>query len=109
MMWDCAEAVAGRRRNTAGFPRIQHGGLTAAIIDESFGFLWLSLRSHGLLPFRGPAFTVHLEVSPPPASCLSHSDDFSHGPRAMLPNFVSRYGTANQLLHSNILLLTAAG
>ena len=39
-----------------------HGGLTAAIVDESFGFLWLSLRSNGQLPFRGPAFTAHLEV-----------------------------------------------
>ena len=39
-----------------------HGGLTAAIIDESFGFLWLSLRGAGQLPFRGPAFTAHLEV-----------------------------------------------
>ena len=39
-----------------------HGGLTAAIVDESFGFLWLSLRSKGQLPFRGPAFTAHLEV-----------------------------------------------
>jgi hypothetical protein len=39
-----------------------HGGLTAAIIDEAFGFTWLSLRANKQLSFRGPAFTAHLEV-----------------------------------------------
>ena len=39
-----------------------HGGLTAAIIDEAFGFLMVSLRSNRQLPFIGPAFTAHLEV-----------------------------------------------
>lgn len=50
------------RRNVCGFPKIVHGGLTAAIIDESFGFLWLSLRANKQLSFIGPAFTAHLEV-----------------------------------------------
>jgi hypothetical protein len=49
-------------RNVCGFPKIMHGGLTAAIIDEAFGFTWLSLRANKQLSFRGPAFTAHLEV-----------------------------------------------
>lgn len=54
--------ISRKCRNVCGFPKIVHGGLTAAIIDESFGFLWLSLRANKQLPFRGPAFTAHLEV-----------------------------------------------
>jgi acyl-coenzyme A thioesterase PaaI-like protein len=46
-----------------GYPRITHGGLTAAIVDEAMGFLFYSLRSHAALPFRGPAFTARLEVN----------------------------------------------
>eukprot|EP00884_Botryococcus_braunii_P003412 jgi/Botrbrau1/13071/Bobra.0187s0033.1 len=49
--------------DVCGYPRIVHGGLTAAIIDESFGFLFYSLREHKQLPFLGPAFTAHLEVN----------------------------------------------
>ena len=33
------------------------------MLDEAFGFLFLSLRHHGQLPFRAPAFTAHLEVA----------------------------------------------
>ena len=52
-----------------------HGGLTAAIVDESFGFLWLSLRSNGQLPFRGPAFTAHLEVDYKQVSTIKMLDN----------------------------------
>ena len=46
-----------------GWPRILHGGVTAAVVDEAFGFLFLSLRRDSELPFLAPAFTAHLEVS----------------------------------------------
>ena len=51
------------RSGSCGYPRILHGGMTAAVLDEAFGFLFLSLRHHGQLPFRAPAFTAHLEVA----------------------------------------------
>ena len=50
-------------RNTCGYKRITHGGMTAAIVDESFGGLLLALRQSKALPFWGPAFTASLEVS----------------------------------------------
>ena len=31
-------------REVCGFPRIVHGGLTAAIMDETFGFLLFALK-----------------------------------------------------------------
>ena len=45
-----------------GYPRIVHGGLTAAIVDEALGHLFYALRCAGALPFRGPAFTANLTV-----------------------------------------------
>ena len=48
--------------NVCGYPRVVHGGLTAAMVDEAMGHLFYALRSHGDLPFAGPAFTAHLEV-----------------------------------------------
>lgn len=45
-----------------GYPRVLHGGFTAAVLDESLGLLFYALRQHGCLPFAGPAFTAHLEV-----------------------------------------------
>ena len=39
------------------------GGLTAAIIDESYGGLLFALKKAGALSFWGPAYTVHLEVA----------------------------------------------
>ena len=36
--------------------------MTAAILDESFGFLLYALKHHNQLPFWQPAFTAHLEV-----------------------------------------------
>ena len=38
-------------REVCGFPRIVHGGLTAAIIDESFGGLLFALKKQRALPF----------------------------------------------------------
>lgn len=48
--------------DVCGYPRIVHGGLTSAIVDEAFGFLMYALRHHKQLPFWAPAFTKHLEV-----------------------------------------------
>ncbi len=45
-------------REVCGFPRIVHGGLTAAIIDESFGGLLFALKQSRALNFWGPAYTV---------------------------------------------------
>ena len=42
---------------------LRHSGMTAAIVDESFGGLLLALRQAGALPFWGPAFTASLEVA----------------------------------------------
>ena len=39
-----------------------HGGLTAAILDETFGFLFYAMKHHNQLPFWQPAYTAHLEV-----------------------------------------------
>jgi acyl-coenzyme A thioesterase PaaI-like protein len=48
-------------KNVCGHPGIVHGGLTAALIDETLGGINYMLKKHKLLP-SGPAFTVHLEV-----------------------------------------------
>lgn len=45
-----------------GYPRIVHGGLTAAVVDECLGFLMFALKHQRALPFWGPAYTVHLEI-----------------------------------------------
>lgn len=50
-------------REVAGFPRVVHGGLTAAMFDESFGGLLFSLKKSGGARFWGPAYTVQLEVT----------------------------------------------
>lgn len=56
-------AVVSLGREVCGFPKIVHGGLTAAIIDESFGGLLFALKQAKALSFWGPAYTVQLEVS----------------------------------------------
>jgi len=56
-------AVVALGREVAGFPRIVHGGLTAAIFDEAFGGLLFSLKKTGGVSFWGPAYTVQLEVT----------------------------------------------
>jgi acyl-coenzyme A thioesterase PaaI-like protein len=39
-----------------------HGGLTAAIVDETFGGLAISLWKSGALGFKAPAYTARLEI-----------------------------------------------
>lgn len=56
-------AIVALGREVAGFPRIVHGGLTAAIFDEAFGGLLFSLKKAGGVNFWGPAYTVQLDVS----------------------------------------------
>ena len=46
-------------KNVCGHPAIVHGGLTAAIVDETLGGLNYLMKKHGLLD-PGPAFTVHM-------------------------------------------------
>ena len=45
-----------------GFPQTVHGGLTAALVDETFGGLSVSIWRAGKLGFRPPAYTARLEV-----------------------------------------------
>lgn len=47
--------------NVCGHPTIVHGGLTAAIVDETLGGLNYLLKSRGMLD-PGPAFTVHMTM-----------------------------------------------
>jgi acyl-coenzyme A thioesterase PaaI-like protein len=54
--------VVALGEDVCGYPRIVHGGLTAAIVDEACGHLFYALRCAGALPFRGPAFTASLTV-----------------------------------------------
>lgn len=46
---------------TCGHPGVVHGGLTSAIIDETFGALMYMLKARGLVE-EGPAFTANLTV-----------------------------------------------
>ncbi len=46
-------------KNVCGHPTIVHGGLTAAIVDETFGGLNYMMKKRGMLD-PGPAFTVHM-------------------------------------------------
>ena len=48
---------------TCHLPGFADVGMTAAIVDETFGGLLLALRQAGALPFWGPAFTASLEVA----------------------------------------------
>ena len=50
------------RSGVAGYPRVQHGGFSAAFMDEVMGLLFYALHRHRKLPFLGPAFTAHLDV-----------------------------------------------
>ncbi|KAL6752161.1 HotDog domain-containing protein [Haematococcus lacustris] len=49
-------------KDVCGFPQTVHGGLTAAIIDETFGGLGVCLWKTGALGVRPPAYTARLEV-----------------------------------------------
>ena len=58
------QAVVALGREVAGFPKVVHGGLTAAIFDEAFGGLLFSLKKDGNVATSwGPAYTVALEVA----------------------------------------------
>lgn len=46
-------------KNVCGHPTIVHGGLTAAIVDETLGGLNYLMKDRGMLD-PGPAFTVHM-------------------------------------------------
>ena len=46
-------------KNVCGHPTIVHGGLTAAIVDETLGGLNYLMKKRGMLD-PGPAFTVHM-------------------------------------------------
>mmetsp|Transcript_32245 Transcript_32245/g.71351 ORF Transcript_32245/g.71351 Transcript_32245/m.71351 type:complete len:278 (+) Transcript_32245:89-922(+) len=49
-------------KDVCGFPQTVHGGLTAAIVDETFGGLGVCLWKSGALGMRPPAYTARLEV-----------------------------------------------
>ncbi|GFR48862.1 hypothetical protein Agub_g10816 [Astrephomene gubernaculifera] len=49
-------------REVCGFPQTVHGGLTAALVDETLGGLAVALWRAGQLGFRPPAYTARLEV-----------------------------------------------
>lgn len=49
-------------REVCGYPNTVHGGLTAAIIDETFGGLMFNVWKDGELGFSLPAVTSRLEV-----------------------------------------------
>jgi hypothetical protein len=50
-------------RDVCGFPQTVHGGLTAAIMDETLGGLGICMWQSGALGFRPPAYTARLEVN----------------------------------------------
>lgn len=55
-------AVVQLGREVCGYPSTVHGGLTAAIIDETLGGLMVSLWRGGTLGLSLPAVTARLEV-----------------------------------------------
>ncbi|CAL8464078.1 g3613 [Coccomyxa elongata] len=58
----CLQSIVQLGSGVCGYPRVLHGGFTAAFLDESLGLLFFALRQHNCLSFLGPAFTAHLEV-----------------------------------------------
>lgn len=48
--------------DVCGYPATVHGGLTAAIVDETFGGLYTCLLTSGALGAQLPALTARLEV-----------------------------------------------
>ena len=49
-------------KEVCGYPSTVHGGLTAAIIDESLGGLYTALLTSGALGLRMPGLTARLEI-----------------------------------------------
>lgn len=50
------------RRDVCGYPSTVHGGLTAAIVDETFGGLYTALLTTGNLGATLPGLTARLEL-----------------------------------------------
>ncbi|KAG1665542.1 hypothetical protein FOA52_000688 [Chlamydomonas sp. UWO 241] len=55
-------SVVALGRDVCGFPQTVHGGLTAAIVDETLGGLGVCVWRAGALGFRPPAYTARLEL-----------------------------------------------
>jgi hypothetical protein len=55
-------ALPAPHREVCGYPATVHGGMTAAIIDESLGGLYTCMLTSGSLGVRLPALTARLEV-----------------------------------------------
>lgn len=55
-------AVISLGPRTSGYPNTTHGGMTAALLDDTFGGLGGSLWKAGALGFRPPAYTARLEI-----------------------------------------------
>jgi len=55
-------AVVQLGKDVCGYPSAVHGGLTAAILDETLGGLMVSLWREGALGISPPAVTARLEV-----------------------------------------------
>jgi acyl-coenzyme A thioesterase PaaI-like protein len=49
-------------KEVCGYPSTVHGGLTAAIIDETLGGLYTALLTSGGLGLRMPGLTARLEI-----------------------------------------------
>lgn len=60
-------AVVSLGRNICGHPRIVHGGLTAALIDETLGCLMFALKNSWAISLPGPMFTVRAGARRPMA------------------------------------------
>eukprot|EP00201_Polytomella_parva_P020273 CAMPEP_0175046192 /NCGR_PEP_ID=MMETSP0052_2-20121109/4886_1 /TAXON_ID=51329 ORGANISM="Polytomella parva, Strain SAG 63-3" /NCGR_SAMPLE_ID=MMETSP0052_2 /ASSEMBLY_ACC=CAM_ASM_000194 /LENGTH=242 /DNA_ID=CAMNT_0016309895 /DNA_START=181 /DNA_END=909 /DNA_ORIENTATION=- len=56
------QTIVNLGKEVCGFPATVHGGLTAAIVDETLGGLALSEWRQGRLGFAFPAYTARLEL-----------------------------------------------
>jgi acyl-coenzyme A thioesterase PaaI-like protein len=55
-------SVVALGKEVCGYPSTVHGGLTAAIVDETLGGLYTALLASGGLGLRLPGLTARLEV-----------------------------------------------
>lgn len=55
-------SVVSLGREVCGWPSTVHGGLTAALVDETLGGLCVSLWKSGSLGMRLPGYTARLEM-----------------------------------------------
>jgi acyl-coenzyme A thioesterase PaaI-like protein len=80
-------------REVCGYPSTVHGGLTAAIVDETLGGLYTSMLTNGALGASLPGMTARLEVDykrPVPAgsTLLCTARVGTHRPAAQLHGHV---------------------